>query len=149
MSDKPGPLSSPSPARSLPSGWAGGAPDADAFYQMAEAALAALPAPFHPHIKGLLITIEDVADEATLDALEIDHPYELTGLYEGRPLTERSIDVSGAMPDRVTLYRVPILVEWIEGGERLDWLIHHVLIHEIGHHFGFSDDDIHALEDMA
>ena len=53
------------------------------------------------------------------------------------------------MPDRVTLYRIPILVEWIETGERLDRLVRHVLIHEIGHHFGFSDDDMHTLEGMA
>ena len=79
----------------------------------------------------------------------IDSPYDLTGLYEGRPLTERSIDQSGGMPDRVTLYRIPILVEWIETGEKLEGLVRHVLIHEIGHHFGFSDDDMHALEDMA
>lgn len=135
--------------RDPPAGWAGTAPDADAFHAMAEAALAALPDMFKPHIKGVVVAIEEVADDATLAALDIEHPYDLTGLYEGRPLTERSIDTSGAMPDRVTLYRLPILIEWIEGGERLDWLIRHVLIHEIGHHFGFSDEDMHRLEDMA
>lgn len=133
----------------LPSGWTGGPPDTDAFFQMAEAAIAALPAEFQPHIAGLTISIEDLADGETLRALEIDNPLELTGLYEGFPITERSIDQSGQMPDRVTLYRIPILMEWAEGGERLDWLIRHVLVHEIGHHFGFSDDDMHALEDLA
>ncbi|MDZ3832594.1 MAG: metallopeptidase family protein [Sphingopyxis sp.] len=142
MSDKPAPSF-------LPDGWTGGAPDSDAFHTMAEAALATLPEVFRPHIQGVVIAIEEFADEATLASLDIEHPYDLTGLYEGRPLTERSIDQSGGMPDRVTLYRIPILVEWIEGRERLDWLIRHVLIHEIGHHFGFSDDDMHALEDMA
>ena len=130
-------------------GWAGTAPDSDAFRAMAEAALAALPAMFKPHIEGVVVAIEEVAGDEILASLDIEHPYDLTGLYEGRPLTERSIDMSGGMPDRVTLYRLPILVEWIEGGERLDWLVRHVLIHEIGHHFGFSDDDMHALEDMA
>ncbi len=133
----------------LPSGWTGVAPDADALFAMAEAALETMPAVFRPHIEGLVISVEEFADDAMLKSLDIEHPYELTGLYEGRPLTERSIDQSGGMPDRVTLYRIPILVEWIEGGERLDWLVRHVLIHEIGHHFGFSDDDMHALEDMA
>ncbi|PKP96992.1 MAG: neutral zinc metallopeptidase [Alphaproteobacteria bacterium HGW-Alphaproteobacteria-13] len=133
----------------LPPGWTGGAPDADALFAMAEAALETMPAVFKPHIRGVVIAVEDYADDEVLASLGIGHPYDLTGLYEGRPLTERSIDVSGAMPDRVTLYRIPILVEWIEAGERLDWLVRHVLIHEIGHHFGFSDDDMHALEDMA
>ena len=129
--------------------WAGTAPDAEAFRAIAGTALAALPDVFKPHITGVVIAIEEVADDETLAALDIEHPYDLTGLYEGRPLTERSIDMSGGLPDRVTLYRLPILIEWVEGGERLDWLIRHVLIHEIGHHFGFSDDDMHALEDRA
>ena len=133
----------------LPTGWTGGAPDADALFAMAEAALANMPGVFKPHLEGVVIAIEEFADDETLKSLDIEHPYDLTGLYEGRPLTERSIDQSGGMPDRVTLYRVPILVEWIETGERLDRLVRHVLIHEIGHHFGFSDDDMHALEDMA
>ncbi len=134
---------------SLPAGWTGAAPEADALFAMAEAALATMPAVFLPHIQGVVIAIEEFADDEVLKSLDIEHPYDLTGLYEGRPLTERSVSESGGMPDRVTLYRVPILVEWIETGEKLEWLVRHVLIHEIGHHFGFSDDDMHALEDMA
>lgn len=139
MSDKP----------ALPAGWTGTAPDADAMFAMAEVALDTMPAVFLPHIEGVVIAIEEFADDEVLKSLDIEHPYDLTGLYEGRPLTERSVSESGGMPDRVTLYRIPILVEWIETGERLDRLVRHVLIHEIGHHFGFSDDDMHALEDMA
>lgn len=146
MTDKPA-LTLP-PAHPLP-GWTGGAPDAEAFFLMAEAALDSLPDAFKPHIADLVIIVEDVADSATLAAMDIENGYELTGLYEGTPLTERSLDHSGAMPDRVTLYRLPILMEWVEGGERLDWLIRHVIVHEIGHHFGFSDEDMHALEDRA
>jgi predicted Zn-dependent protease with MMP-like domain len=134
---------------SLPDGWTGGAPDADAMFAMAEAALETMPAVFAPHIEGVVISIEEFADDEVLASLDIEHPYDLTGLYEGRPLTERSIDQTGGMPDRVTLYRIPILVEWIETGERLDALVRYVLIHEIGHHFGFSDDDMHALEAMT
>ncbi|MGH6652101.1 MAG: metallopeptidase family protein [Sphingopyxis sp.] len=134
---------------SLPPGWTGAAPDTNALFAMAEAALDSLPAVFAPHIQDVVIAIEEFADDEVLKSLDIEHPYDLTGLYEGRPLTERSIDASGGMPDRVTLYRIPILVEWIETGEKLDRLVRHVLIHEIGHHFGFSDDDMHALEDMA
>jgi len=129
--------------------WTGTAPDADAMFAMAEVALDTMPAVFLPHIQGVVIAIEEFADDEVLKSLDIEHPYDLTGLYEGRPLTERSVSESGGMPDRVTLYRIPILVEWIETGERLDRLVRHVLIHEIGHHFGFSDDDMHALEDMA
>lgn len=133
----------------LPAGWSGAAPDADAMFAMAEVALDTMPAVFLPHIQGVVIAIEEFAVDEVLKSLDIEHPYDLTGLYEGRPLTERSIGESGGMPDRVTLYRIPILVEWIETGERLDRLVRHVLIHEIGHHFGFSDEDMHALEDMA
>lgn len=127
----------------------GAAPDEDAFLALAEAALATMPDAFRPHIAGLLLSIEDVADAETLAAMEIEHPYDLTGLYAGRPLTAKSVEESGALPDIVTLYRLPILVEWVESGERLDHLIRHVLIHEIGHHFGFSDEDMHAIEDSV
>ena len=146
MSDKP---TLPPLSPDLPGAWTGGPPDADALFAMAEAALETMPAVFLPHIQGVVIAIEEFADDEVLKSLDIEHPYDLTGLYEGRPLTERSIDQSGGMPDRVTLYRIPILVEWIETGEPLGGLVRHVLIHEIGHHFGFSDDDMHALEDMA
>ena len=133
---------------SLAPGWIGAAPDADALFAMAEAAFETMPDLFKPHLGGVVIAIEEFADDEVLASLDIEHPYDLTGLYEGRPLTERSIGESGGMPDRVTLYRVPILVEWIETGERLDRLVRHVLIHEIGHHFGLSDEDMHALEDQ-
>ncbi|APZ97175.1 neutral zinc metallopeptidase [Sphingopyxis sp. QXT-31] len=134
---------------SLAAGWTGTAPDADALFALAEAAFETMPEIFKPHLNGVVIAIEEFAEDEVLKSLDIEHPYDLTGLYEGRPLTERSIDASGGMPDRVTLYRIPILVEWIEGSERLDWLVRHVLIHEFGHHFGLSDDDMHALEDMV
>lgn len=125
---------------------AGAAPDEEAFFALAEAALATMPDVFRPHIAGLLLAVEDVADAETLAALDIDHPYDLTGLYQGRPLTEKSVTDGGDLPDRVILYRLPILIEWVESGERLDHLIRHVLIHEIGHHFGFSDADMDSIE---
>lgn len=134
------------PTVDLPAGWTSTAPDSDAFFAMAEAALNSLPEAFQSQIADVLICIEDIADADLLRAMDIENGYELTGLYEGIPLTERSLDHSGTMPDRVILYRLPILLEWIEGGERLDWLIRHVLVHEIGHHFGFSDEAMHALE---
>src|SRR3546814_10395980 len=107
----------------LPGAWTGTAPDADALFAMAEAALATMPDVFKPHNEGEVISIEEFADDETLASLDIEHPYDLTGLYEGRPMTERSIGESGGMPERVQLYRIPIIVEWIEAGAQLEWLV--------------------------
>ena len=116
---------------------------------MARAALARLPEPFAGHLDGVLLVVEDFADAETLDALGIDDPFELTGLYEGIPVGEKH-DASGTMPDRIRLFRAAILDEWIaRGDEALEHLVAHVLIHEVGHHFGLSDADIDALEDEA
>jgi len=79
----------------------------------------------------------------------IDDPFELSGIYEGVPLTERSVDQSGTLPERIRLFRRSLLDEWAGGEETLERLVAHVLIHEVGHHFGLSDDDMHALEDAA
>jgi predicted Zn-dependent protease with MMP-like domain len=79
----------------------------------------------------------------------IEDPFDLSGLYEGIPLTERSVEQSGTLPERIFLYRRPILDEWADGDNTLEHLVAHVLIHEVGHHFGLSDDDIHALEDSV
>ncbi|WP_230293002.1 metallopeptidase family protein [Croceicoccus sp. Ery5] len=123
-----------------------GAADLEA---LALAAMARLPDAFKPHVEGVVVQIADFADEDVLAELGIDNPWELTGLYHGRPLDEQSIWDSGAMPPIVTLFRLPLLAEWIESGGRLDALIFHVVVHEIGHHFGLSDDDMHALEDSV
>ncbi len=125
------------------------APDAAMIEGLARAALAALPAPFTRHLGTVAILIDDVADDAVLAALGIDDAYELTGLYTGQPLGHKSVEDSAALPDTIHLYRLPILVEWIEGGEDLAWLVRHVLVHEIGHHFGLSDADMHAIEDAG
>jgi len=128
----------------------GHAPDAREIEGMARAALARLPEQFRAHLSDVLLRIEEFADEETLAALDIDDPFELTGLYEGVPLGEKSISESGAMPDCIRLFRGPILDEWIaRGDETLEHLVAHVLIHEVGHHFGLSDADIAALEDSA
>lgn len=142
MDDKP--VSAPAPAQAQP--FPGTAPNVEDFFALAEAALGDLPPVFAPHVADLLLAVEDVASAEMLAEMEIEHPYDLTGLYQGRPLTEKSLDAVDSLPDRVTLYRIPILIEWIETGERLDHLIRHVMIHEIGHHFGFSDDDMDAIE---
>ena len=92
---------------------------------------------------------KDFADDETLDALGIDDPYDLTGLYHGRPIGEKSSMDTATLPDRIHLYRRPILDEWVDTGVGLAELVAHVTIHEIGHHFGLSDADMHALEESA
>lgn len=126
------------------------APTAAEMEAIARAAMDSLPPVFAEHLGAVVLQVEEFADDETLASMDIEDPFELTGLYEGLPLSERSVEHSGTLPDRVRLFRRPILDEWAErGDERLDHLVRHVLIHEIGHHFGFSDDDMHALEDEA
>jgi predicted Zn-dependent protease with MMP-like domain len=72
---------------------------------------------------------------------------QLSGLYEGIPLNRQSVGQSGTLPERITLYRAPILAEWRSTPFSLEQIVSHIVIHEVGHHFGFSDDDMHALED--
>ena len=123
------------------------APNNDALEALARDALARIPEPFATHLKGVVLIVEDFADEETLEAMGIEDPFELTGLYHGRPIGEKSSFDSGALPDRIHLYRRPLLDEWCDTGVALDALITHVVVHEVGHHFGLSDDDMHALED--
>lgn len=123
-------------------------PSEDDIHALASEALAAFPEELARHITNLAITIEDVADEETLAELGIEHPWELTGLYQGVPLPDRGGDVV-QFPDRIYLYREPILVEWIESGEELGHLVATVLVHEIAHHVGFSDADIARIEDSV
>ncbi len=127
----------------------GAAPGADGIEAIARAAIARLPDEFRVHLGDVVLIVEDYADDETLAALGIEHPLDLTGLYHGRPLGEKSSMDSGSLPDRIHLYRRAILDEWIETGVRLDDLVVHVTIHEIGHHFGLSDADMHALEDAV
>lgn len=126
------------------------APSADDIEALARSTLERLPPQFRVHLGDILLLVEDFADAETLAALGIEDPFELTGIYEGLPLGEKSIGHSGTMPDRIRLFRSPILDEWIaRGDETLEHLVAHVLIHEVGHHFGLSDEAMHALEEMA
>ena len=126
------------------------APTAAEMETIARTALGRLPEEFTRHLGDIVFLVEDFADDETLRMMGMEEPYELTGLYEGLPLTERSVEHSGTMPDKIRLCRLPILLEWCErGDETLEHLVHHVLVHEIGHHFGLSDEDMHALEDLA
>jgi predicted Zn-dependent protease with MMP-like domain len=125
----------------------GPAPCAAEIEALALAALARLPAQFRAHLGEVAVLIEDFADEQTLAELGIEDPFALTGLYEGVPVGEKHSAPSGTLPNRIRLFRSPILDEWIaRGDESLEHLVAHVLIHEVGHHFGLSDEAMHALE---
>ena len=125
-------------------------PSAEEIAAIARAALERLPEPFAGSLGDIVLLVEDFADEATLKAMGIDDPFDLTGLYDGIPLTEKSVDHSGTLPERVLLFRRPILDEWAERGDvTLEALVEHVLIHEIGHHFGLSDAQIEAIEERG
>ncbi|WP_374146702.1 metallopeptidase family protein [Sphingomonas sp. 28-63-12] len=124
----------------------GQAPSADEIERLARSVLARLPNPFAAHLADIVLIVEEFADEETLAELEIDDPFGLTGLYHGQPVGEKSSMQSGALPDRIHLYRRPILDEWCDTGVDLTALITHVVVHEVGHHFGLSDADMHALE---
>ena len=109
------------------------APDAAELENMARAALQALPAEF--------------ASEEILDELQIDDPFELTGLYDGIPVTEKSVMDQPGGPDIVWLYRRPLLDEWVARGDvALGDLVGHVVTHELAHHFGWSDADIASID---
>ncbi|MFC4295900.1 metallopeptidase family protein [Novosphingobium tardum] len=123
------------------------APSAEKIMQLAQSAIARLPRQFRDHLADVALRVDDFADDETLDALDIDSAWDLTGLYHGRPLTEQSIWASGDLPPVISLFRRPLLSEWAETGVDLEALIYHVIVHEVGHHFGFSDEQMHSIED--
>ena len=128
----------------------GPAPSAAEIERIARTALARLPQAFAAHLGNVVLAVEEFADDDLLDELEIEDPFDLTGVYEGVPLHARSIEHSGTLPDRIRLFRRPILEEWAaRGDETLEHLVTHVLIHEVGHHLGLSDEVMHALEEDA
>jgi predicted Zn-dependent protease with MMP-like domain len=122
-------------------------PDAALIERLAAQAFDRLPAPFRQHLADVVIRVEEFAERETLDALGIDDRWDLTGLYQGRPLGQQSIWASGDMPPMITLYRAPLLREWRETGVGFEELVTHIVVHEVGHHFGLSDDDMHRIED--
>ncbi len=127
--------------------WAGALPpDLAAFEALAEAARAALPAPYRAAAMDVALRIEDFAPDAMLAEMGMA-PFDLTGLYDGIPLTEKSVMDQPMGPDTIWLFRQPILAEWAERGEiALGDLIGHVLVHELAHHFGWSDADIATID---
>lgn len=125
------------------------APRAADLERLGQEALRQLPATFRAYLADVVLHVEEFADEDVLAALGIEDPFQLTGLYHGRSMRHASSLASGELPPAIHLYRRPLLEEWIETGVALEDLITHVIVHEVGHHFGLSDDDMHALEDEA
>ena len=125
------------------------APDAAEIERLADSAIARMPEHFRRHLEGVVLRVDDFAEEDVLAEFGIEDPFELSGLYSGRSLDKQDSWTSGELPPMIHLYRRPLLDEWAETGVSLEDLITHVIVHEVGHHFGFSDDDMHALEDEA
>jgi predicted Zn-dependent protease with MMP-like domain len=125
------------------------APDAQRIESIARATIAKLPPEFARHLGDVVLKVEEFADDDILAEMGIESPFELSGLYTGLPVGSKSVDHSGTLPDMIHLYRRAILDEWVDTGVTLEALVAHVVIHEIGHHFGLSDEDMHALEEMV
>ena len=125
------------------------APTLAAFDAIAAAAYRRLPARFRALTGDLLIRIEDFATDEVLDQMGIESAFDLLGLYSGVDLARKSVTDVSALPDMVFLYRRPILDYWAEHEETLGAILTHVLVHEIGHHFGLSDADMERIEAEA
>jgi predicted Zn-dependent protease with MMP-like domain len=114
---------------------------------IARRTLERLPSPFRESLSEIVLLVEPVTDAETARGLGLSHPMQLSGLYQGVPLHRQSVSQSGTLPERITLYSRPILAEWQATRFSLEQIVSHIVIHEVGHHFGITDDDMHALED--
>ncbi|WP_353200732.1 metallopeptidase family protein [Sandarakinorhabdus sp.] len=116
---------------------------------LAQAAVERLPLLFRQHLASLILRVEDFPDAEVMADMALETPWDLLGLYWGRHVGLKGDEPSGALPDMIFLYRRPLLDLWAEGEESLEGLVTHVLVHEVGHHFGLSDDDMEAIEAAA
>lgn len=125
------------------------APSLDDIEALAYDALEVIPDILRRHVTNVVLQVEDFPDDEVMTEMELESPFDLLGLYSGVSLDHKSISDANATPDMIFLYRRPILDYWCESGEDLPHIVRHVLIHEIGHHFGFSDDDMDRIEQDA
>ncbi|HLY56784.1 MAG TPA: metallopeptidase family protein [Stellaceae bacterium] len=116
-------------------------------HDMAQAALKTIPDVLARHVRDVVIRVEEFPDEETEAAMDLESPFDILGLYRGVALTRQSTAAARSSLDMIYLYRRPILDYWCETGEDLADIVRHVLVHEIGHHFGFSDEDMERLEE--
>lgn len=124
-------------------------PAPEEFEALMRATLERMPPEFREQMVSVVLRVKEFATAEQLASVEIDNRWDLTGLYEGVPLTEQSVWAPSEMPPMISLFRQPLLREMHETGVGFEELVRHVVIHEAGHHFGFSDEDMHALEDMV
>jgi predicted Zn-dependent protease with MMP-like domain len=123
------------------------APDAAEMEAMAREAVAKLPSEFASRARDVAIRVMEFAPDDMLDELEVDDPFELTGLYDGIPVTEKSVSDQPGGPDIIWLFRRPVMDEWVSRGDvTLGELVAHVVVHELAHHFGWSDEDIARID---
>ena len=126
-----------------------GPPSLDDLEQIARAQLASIPELFRRHVRNVVIRVEEFCDEEVEAEMGLESPFDLLGLYRGVSLDRKSVAASAADLDMIFLYRRPILDYWCESGEDLNSIVRHVLVHEIGHHFGLSDDDMDRIENAG
>jgi len=125
------------------------APDLAEMEALAHDMLAQLPEGFRTLCAGVVIRVEDFPTDGVLKELHAQSEFDLLGLFQGTGLPQQSLDDSGRLPNMIWLYRRPILDYWAEHDETIGHVVRHVLVHEIGHHFGLSDDDMEAIEAAA
>ena len=122
-------------------------PDAAAIERLAHKAIRQLPQVFRDYLPDVVFRVEEFADSETLQSVGLTNPWQLIGLYHGRPLNKQSIWATGDMPSIISLFRRPLLNEWARTGASLEDVVAHVIVHEVGHHFGLSDEQMQAIED--
>jgi predicted Zn-dependent protease with MMP-like domain len=126
------------------------APTSEDIDTLAQAAFARLPQSFRRRCEGLIIQVVDFPDDETLDEMGVESEFDLLGLFRGRGLAQRgAVEETGALPNMIWLYRRPLLDFWCDGEDSLGAVVTHVLVHEIGHHFGLSDADMEVIERSA
>jgi len=116
---------------------------------MAQGAVERLPDLFRDHLAATLLRVEDFPDADVMAEMGLESEFDILGLYQGRHVGMKGDEPTGALPDIIFLYRRPMLEEWAETGESLEHLVTHVLVHEVGHHFGLSDADMERIETAA
>jgi len=125
------------------------APDLAQIETLAQAAVERLPDRFRRHLAHVLLRVEDFPSDEVMDQMELESEFDILGLYQGVPLGDKSSMAVAPMPDMIFLYRRPMLDYWADTGESLEHIVTHVLVHEVGHHFGLSDGDMERIEAVA